>query len=192
MARITHIMKPADLPGNPDAESKAAIEALFEHLFPGYASVPDAEKPDLGGAKSGWAMVAHSPELAMKIGALSSYVVKEMPFTVARKDIRELAVQTLNLHFKCTSSFEAHVPVAESVGIPVKLQAAIPYWQTSTFFTDEQRLVIEYTQSVVTGDVPEALFARVVAAYGERGALEFTVAIANWSFWAMILGATKP
>jgi len=35
--------------------------------------------------------------------------------------------------------------------------------------------IIEYTLACVSGDVPEELFARVVAQYGEKGAVEFTI-----------------
>jgi alkylhydroperoxidase family enzyme len=52
--------------------------------------------------------------------------------------------------------------------------------------------VIEYTLAVIAGDVPDELFAKVVARYGEQGALEFTTVAAWWSFWAMILNATRP
>jgi alkylhydroperoxidase family enzyme len=74
----------------------------------------------------------------------------------------------------------------------MELLAAIPYWRTTSLFNTEQRLVIEYTNAVVAGDVPAELFARVVAQYGEKGAVEFTTAIAWWSFWAMFLNATRP
>jgi len=45
---------------------------------------------------------------------------------------------------------------------------------------------------VVSGDVPEELFAQVAARYGEAGAIECTVAIGWWSLWAMLLNTTRP
>ena len=65
----------------------------------------------------------------------------------------------------------------------------MPYWRTASLFDDEQRLVIEYAEAVTSGEVPKALFSRVVERYGDKGAVEFTAAVAWWSFWAMMLNA---
>ena len=45
--------------------------------------------------------------------------------------------------------------------------------------------------AVAAGEVPDELFAKVVKQYGEQEAFEFSVAIAWWSFWAMIINATR-
>ena len=182
MTRVKCVYKPSDYPGNPDEATKKDLEALFEHLCPGE---PKTEP------HSGYALLAQSPRLALNIARLGDYIVRDMPWT-QRRDLRELAVQTLNLHFKCDFSFQAHLAYAQVAGITLEQQAAIPYWRTSNLFDDEQRLIIEYTFAVVTGDVPAELFARVVAVYGERGAIECTAAIAWWSFWDMLLNAARP
>jgi alkylhydroperoxidase family enzyme len=182
MARVKCIYRPSDYPGSPDEATQRDLDALFEHLCPGE---PKTEP------HSGYALLAQSPRLALNIAHLGDYIVRDMPFT-QRRDLRELAVQALNLHFKCDFSFHAHLAYAQVAGISLEQQAAIPYWRTSSLFNDEQRLVIEYTFAVVSGDVPGELFSRVVAKYGERGAIEFTAAIAWWSFWDMILNAARP
>ena len=182
MARIGYIYKPSDYPGNPDETTRGELAALFEHLCPGD---PKAEP------HAGYALLAHSPRLALNIAHLADYIVREMPWT-QRRDLRELAIQALNLHFKCDFSFQAHLRYAQVSGITLEQQAAIPYWRTSSLFDEEQRLVIEYSFAVATGDVPGELFSRVVGRYGERGAVELTAAISWWSFWAMILNALRP
>jgi alkylhydroperoxidase family enzyme len=183
-ARVKGVFKPSDYPGSPDEATKKDLDALFEHLFPG-APEPKPE-PHFG-----FAILAQNPRLAMNVASLLYYIVREMPWTQQR-DLRELAVQTLNLHFKCDFSFQAHLIYAQAHGVSLEKQAAIPYWRTTNLFSDEERLVIEYTSAVVSGDVRDALFSRVVGKYGEKGAIEFTTAIAWWSLWAMILNATRP
>ena len=73
-----------------------------------------------------------------------------------------------------------------------ELLADLPHWRTSPHFDAEQRLVAEYALAVVAGDVPEPLFAQIVAAYGEKGAIECTTVAGLWAFWAMLLNATRP
>jgi alkylhydroperoxidase family enzyme len=182
MARVKCVYKPADYPGPLDETTRSDLAALFEHLCPGE---PKAEP------HSGYALLAQSPRLALNIAHLGDYIVRDMPWT-QRRDLRELAIQALNLHYKCDFSFHAHLTYAQVSGISLEQQAALPYWRTSSLFDDEQRLVIEYSFAVATGDVPGELFSRVVGKYGERGAVEFTAAIAWWAFWAMILNAVRP
>ncbi len=185
MARVKQVFKPADFPGSPDEGTRRALSELFEHMFPGQ---PDAEIP---GNHAGFATVARDPRLALCLIELSDYIVREMPWTSQRRDLRELAIQALNLHFKCDYSFQSHIRPAQGLGVTVEQQALLPFWRTANAFNDEQRLAIEYALAVVAGDVPDELFARVVATYGEQAAIECTVGIAWWSFWAMIINATR-
>jgi alkylhydroperoxidase family enzyme len=182
MARIRGVGKPADWPGEMDAQTRKGFDELF-------AFVPDTE---FTGRHFGYAIPsAQSPWLALHIAKLTTYVVRDMEWP-KRVDLRELALQTLNTHFKCDFSFESHVDYAKSAGITAEMQAAIPDWRTSPLFNDEQRLVIEYTYATCVGDAPDALFARVVQAYGEKGAIEFTTVVATFSFWAMLINAARP
>ena len=84
------------------------------------------------------------------------------------------------------------MPNAHAAGITDAHLSALREWHTSDLFSEEQRLVIEYANVVVTGAVPAELFARVVAQYGETGTVEFTTIVAFWSAWAMIINAAHP
>jgi len=185
MARVKLVFKPTDFPGAPDDGTKSALKELFDHMFPGNSN------PEIPGKSSAFATVARDPRLALRLIKLSDYILWEMPWTSQRQALKQLAIQTLNLHFKCDFSFQSHIRPAQACGITLEQQACLPFWQTANVFDDEQRLVIEYTLAVVTGQVPDTLFARVVKQYGEQQALEFSVAIAWWSFWAMIINATR-
>jgi alkylhydroperoxidase family enzyme len=185
MTRVKAVFRPEDYPGTPDPQTKAELAELFAHLFPGKAD------PEIDLSHAGVAIAALNPKLALNLATLSEFIALEMPWC-HRADLRELAIQALNLHFKCDFAFQARLPNAQAAGIGAELLAAIPYWRTSPMFNEEQRLVVEYTNAVVVGDVPEGLFARVSDIYGEKGAVEFTAAVAWWSFWAMLLNATGP
>lgn len=175
MARVRLIREPGGAPSPEIAE-------LFETLFPGNPA------PAFNDAHSLMAVLAHSPQLALPAARLSAAVILDSGWG-QRAGLRELAFQTLGRHFGDSFSIQARLPNAEAAGLTTEQRAAIPDWRASELFDDEQKLVIEYTQAVVTGRVPETLFARLVARYGERETVECTVAIGFWSFWAMVAGA---
>lgn len=185
MSRITPVYKPGDYPGPLDGKTAEELAELFGYLFPGNPA------PEIDRSHAGVAIAAHNPKLALQLAMLSRFIALDMPWC-QRSDLRELAIQTLNLHYKCDFAFQARLPNAKAAGVAPELLAAIPYFRTTPLFTEEQRLVIEYTNAVVTGDVPADVLARVVERYGEKGAVECTTAIAWWSFWAMFLNAARP
>jgi alkylhydroperoxidase family enzyme len=185
-ARVTLVTKPSAYPGAPDDKTKADLDALFKHMF------PQSEDPEIPGTAAVFGVIAQNPVLALHLVKVSDYLTRENDFTVGRTDLRQLLIQTLCYHFKCDFNFTSHFKAAAAAGISLQQQALIPFWKTSNAFNDEQKLVIEYTYAVVSGDVPAELFARVVSHFGEKTAIECTVAIAWWSFWAMIANAAAP
>ena len=185
MPRVKAVHKPSDYPGNPDEATRKDLAELFGHLF------PNADNPEIDNAHCGIAIAAQNPKLALNLAKISRFIATETGWC-QRADLRELAIQTLNLHFKSDFSFQTRVPHARAAGIGAELLAALPYWRTTNAFNEEQRLVIEYTNAVVSGDVPSELFKKVVETYGEKGAVEFTALVGFWSFWAMFLNATRP
>ena len=182
MARVKSIFKISDHPMAAEPATGEALQELFDHLFPG---------GPVGEPHAGYAILAQSPKLALNIAKMSDCILGDVGWT-RRRDLRELSVQALNLHYKCDFSFHAHLSLAELSGITLEQQAALPYWQTSALFNEEQKLVIEYTLACISGEVDEELFAKVVDHYGEQGAIEFTVTVGWWSLWAMLLNATRP
>ena len=184
-ARVTLVNKPGDYPGTPDDATRRQLADLFAYLCP---QMPD---PEIDASHAGIAIAALNPNLALQFAKLSVLIAVELPWC-QRRDLRELAIQTVNLHFKCDYSFQARMPGAVAAGIGIEQQKALPVWQNSTLFSDEQRLVIEYTNSVVRGQVPGEIFARSVECYGEKGAVELTSLVAFWSFWALFLNALRP
>lgn len=183
--RVKGIFRPADYPPGPDGKPDAEIAALFDHLFPG------VENPEIDRNHAGIALAAHNPKLALHLAQLSRFLALDTSWC-QRADLRELAIQTVNRHYGSDYSFQARLPNARAAGISDALLAELPRWRTSGAFDEEQRLVIEYAQAVVSGDVPAALFSRIVRRYGEKGAIECTTVIAFWSAWAMLINAAGP
>lgn len=183
MNRITPLFTPGDCPSDADPETRREIGAFFAAMFPGNPA------PAIDGPHTGLALAAHSPVFAQKLSALTSSVVLELGWS-KRQDLMELAIQAVNLHFGCSFSFETRLGKADGTGIGLARIAALPMWRTSKLFDDEQRLVLEYVEAVVTGSVPDELFARVKEKWGQKGTVEFTAVIGTFSLWAMLINAT--
>jgi alkylhydroperoxidase family enzyme len=182
MARFPGVSHPRNWPGEMDAATKQGFDELFAFL-------PDEE---FTGRHFGYAVpTAQNPRLSLHIAKLTSYVVREMAWP-KRVDLRELAIQTVNLHFKCGFNYLSHVGYAETSGISAEMQREIPIWRTSDLFDEEQRLVIEFTYATASGDVSDELFQRVRARWGETGAIEFTTVVAMFGFWAMLVNVAAP
>ncbi len=183
--RLRAIFQPSDHPDFAGEGPDGEVRKLFDYLCPG----SDAPKLDTGHA--GLAILAHNPAMARHFAALTRFMVLETGWA-KHQDLRELAIQSINRHFKSGFSWQARLPHAPAAGISAAQLEAIGDWRTGDLFNDEQRLVLEYTEAVVTGVIPDALFQRVVDHFGEREAVEFTTLIGVWSAWAMIINAGQP
>lgn len=186
MSRVKLVQTAEEFPAEELAGAKDDLDALFAHVDSWGAG------PRISDTGKVFAVVARNPRLAHLLIKVSDYMTKECPWTTDRNDLRQLMIQTLNLHYRCDYNFQSHLSSAEKVGISAEMQAAIPYWEFSNMFDDEQKLVIEFTFAAVTGDVPQELFDRVVAHFGEMGAIEFSIGVAWWAFWAIIANAARP
>lgn len=185
MARITLINRPADYPGTPDAATREALDELFATMFPGQSD------PAFDEAHAGMAIAAHNPKLALALGRISGLIAGQLGWC-QRTDLRELAIQRLTRHFHSDYSWQSRLHHAEVAGLTPEQLADVATWRASAHFDADQRLTLEYTEAAVAGTVPDDLFARLKARFGETGAVECTTLIAFWSFWAMLLSATRP
>ncbi len=185
VARLTAIHRPADHPQSRHEGTAREAAELFEYLC------PNSTAPQIDRSHDGIAIAAQNPRLALNLAQLSRFMALELQWC-RRPDLRELAIQAVNAHFGCEYSFNSRIRAAEAAGIGIDLQRALPQWRLNALFNAEQKLVIEYTLAVVGGKVPDDLFARVVASFGEKGTVEFTAVAGFWAFWAMFLNATRP
>lgn len=188
-SRVKVIDQQSAYPGTPDETTKKDLKELLEYVGGHY---PEPEGLVITGGHAGIAIVAHNPRLALELLKTTHAVFDKNTWSAKHYGLKELAVQVVNLYFKCDLCFQAHLEVAKNNGISIEQQAALPYWRTAAhMFSEDQLLVIEYTNAVCSGDVPDELFARVVKKYGEKEAVECTSVAAIWTCWALILNATK-
>lgn len=182
MARVTPIRTAGQYPANADDATRAGLDELFAGMFPGNPA------GEIDRNHSGMAVAANSPKLASMMGQMSRFVVIELGWS-QRKALSELAIRTVNSHYGSAFSDAARLGAAKAAGLSDAQIATVPDWR-SDLFDMEQSLVIEYTGAVLRGAVDDALFARMVAAFGDRETVECTAAIGWWAMWAMLIEAT--
>lgn len=182
--RVTPVFRPSDYPGTPDTVTAGELDALFARLFPGVAD------PRFADDHAGMAIAALSPALAGCLGDLSRFMALDLPWS-GRTDLRELAIQTVNLAHGCRYAFDARIPACAAAGVGAEMLAGLAGPHDNGLFDAEQALVVDYAGAVVASCVTDDLSARMVAAFGERGTVECTAVIAFWSFWALFLNATR-
>ena len=182
MARVNPIRRAGQYPDGADAQTRAGLDDLFAGMFPGN---PEGE---IDRNHSGMAVAANSPKLAGLMAQMSRFVVIELDWS-QRKALSELAIRTVNHHYGSRFSNDARLGAAKAAGLSDAQIAEVPDWR-SDLFDAEQSLVIEYAEAVMDGAVGDALFARMVAAFGEKDTVECTAAIGWWAMWAMLIVAT--
>src|SRR5262245_27763152 len=169
MSRMRVVRRPEDCSGSPQDAKE-----LFDLLF------PNGGERQLSGGQQGWGLVAaQHPQTAIALIKLTKGIAAG-PFLSQRTDLREIAIQSVNLQQKCEFSYRSHLKYLDGVGVSMETIAALPYWRTSSLFTAEQKLVIEYTLAVLDSSVSDELFKRVADAFGRDGAAELALAVAHW------------
>jgi alkylhydroperoxidase family enzyme len=175
------VRRPEDCPGS--AQDADELFGLF---------MPEGSERRLTDAQLGWGLVAaQDPQAAVALVKFTRKIAGG-PILSKRLDLRELAIQAVNMHFRCEFSHRSHMTYLSKIGLPVESIAALPYWRTSPLYSAEQRLVIEYNLAVASGNVADDLHDRVAGVFGEQGAAELALAAALWCFWAVFLNAARP
>lgn len=105
--------------------------------------------------------------------------------------LRELVILRIAVINRVEYEFTSHVPHARKAGVSDAKMAAVRSGDMSAF-DDLERLVLEYAE-VMTREVhvPDALFARVAAAFDARGRVELTATVAAYNMVSRFLAALQ-
>jgi 4-carboxymuconolactone decarboxylase len=106
-------------------------------------------------------------------------------------DMRELMILRVAVINRATFEFAAHAPHARSAGVSDEKIEAIRTWPAETDrFTDDERLVLELTDSM-TRDVvvPDLLSERLRKRFDARGLVEVVATVAAYNMVSRFLVA---
>lgn len=106
---------------------------------------------------------------------------------------RELAICMVSKLLAYDYQFDSHAPIAVSAGLDAGAVAGLPSWRDSAAFSDDDRLVLEYTEALTgQADVSDDLLGRVRDRLGEDAkVMELTATIAFYGCGARFLKALR-
>lgn len=189
MSRIPEIRSVDDYPVALDGEERAVLQAAIDALKT-YAATyaADGAEPRI---PNSMAATLHSPVVAQKISDLSDHMMNHLPWGQRKKD-RELMILLVNKRLKNEYAFRAHSMFGGAAGLSTAQIANLDFYETSDLFDEQERTVLRFTSAALDGEIPDALFEEARAIYGTKELMEFIIAIAYWTFWAVILNCTRP
>jgi alkylhydroperoxidase family enzyme len=133
--------------------------------------------------------LSNSPKLARRVFPLGSYFMQEASLDPR---LRELAVLILMKRLNCAYGFTRHIEIAEGVGISREQIDNIGSYQTSSLFSDDDKLIIRYAEDLTQkGQVDDELFRQVKDRIGQQNILDLTAATAFWNMMARNLNALQ-
>jgi alkylhydroperoxidase family enzyme len=92
----------------------------------------------------------------------------------------------------CRYGFVRHIPIAEQTGISRAQIDAIPSYQTSALFSEEDKRIIQYAEDLtLKGQVDDSLFNQLKERLGQQNLVDLTGAIAFWNMMARNLNALQ-
>jgi AhpD family alkylhydroperoxidase len=129
--------------------------------------------------------LAHSPVLLRRVSSLGNVFLGDLKLD---PKLRELAVLQLFRVNRCDYGFQQHVVIGKAVGLNDKQIANVGAYRSYPYYSDAERLVLEYAE-MVTRDivVSDDLFARVRDQFSDEEIVELTMAIAYWNMMSRFL-----
>jgi alkylhydroperoxidase family enzyme len=106
--------------------------------------------------------------------------------------VRELAILRIAVINKADYEFVAHVPFGLQAGMSQQQIEAISDWEQSKLFSDADRAVLAYTDSMTRHvHVPDAVFAPLKQHFNARELTELTATIAAYNLVSRFLEALE-
>jgi AhpD family alkylhydroperoxidase len=130
-------------------------------------------------------VMAHSPELMRSWWDMMMVALARLSLDAR---LRELAILRVFQVLRCGYGFAHHVRLAKRMGLTTQEIEALAQYESAREFSEVDRIVLRYTDSVTAlrPDAPD--LARELLAYlRERDLVELTFCIANWNLMARLV-----
>ena len=112
--------------------------------------------------------------------------------TVLGGAYRELAILLVGLLNSADYEYRVHLPFAFREGVSEAQVEALETWRTSPLFSDKERVVLQYTETITKSvQVPDELFSEVSRYFTSREVVELTAVIAGYNLVSRILVALQ-
>jgi 4-carboxymuconolactone decarboxylase len=161
-----------------------------EHLSAAQQAVYDAIKSGPRGVVRGPALIwLHSPEYAARVQRVSEFLRWD---TVLGQRLSELAILITARHYNAHFIWFNHHELAAENGVSAKVIDAIKNRRRPDMDRkDEEAIYFFTTEMLETHDVSEGTLARIVALFGEKGAIELGALIGHYHLGAITLATAR-
>jgi len=130
--------------------------------------------------------LANTPEILAKFIPMANEVRNAAAFD---PKLRELAILAVARTLDSSYEFAAHSILARRVGVPDEKIQAIPQFETSVLFSDEERDVMQLAREVTqTAKASDATWAAVHDRYGDKKTVALLLNIAWYNLVARVNG----
>lgn len=107
-------------------------------------------------------------------------------------NLRELAILRVGNIYQAKYEFTQHVPIALQTGVKQEQIDALPDWEKSGKFNEQERAILRYTDEVTKNiRVRDDTFAAVRSFLSEEGIVELTTTIGYYGMVCRILEALQ-
>ncbi|AOL24610.1 Alkylhydroperoxidase family enzyme, contains CxxC motif [Erythrobacter litoralis] len=172
-----------------EAEEKTVL-ALYAMLFGDRD--PVAEPGTATGTPGDWWTVFANSPATLKHAA-QGFAYYRSPERKLDPVLRELGQTWAGWATGSQFVFSQHCKSLRGLAVPEEKIESIPTWQTSDAFSARERLVLAYSDRLVThaGRVPDALFAQVKAEFSDEEILELTYITCLYQMHAVMSRALR-
>ena len=172
---------PSRLKPKPFAELTPAQQEQHERIQRMRPPRPDGQ---FGGPFDPW---IRSPEVAQRALSLGNFIWERT--TVGRR-IVELAIIVTGRHWRSNVEWVAHARMAREQGVSDDVIRAVFEKRVPKDAPADELLTIEVCRALhETQDLPEPLYDRAVATWGEQGLMDIIQTIGFYTFVSMTLNA---
>ncbi|MFV0533817.1 MAG: carboxymuconolactone decarboxylase family protein [Cumulibacter sp.] len=174
------------------SESDAPIvQRMYDQLFGAGVDPVDTPGTATGTPGDWWTVFALAPDVLEH--AVHGFRLYANPERTLSPVLRELGQTRAGWLRGSQFVFSQHCKSCRKLGMSESKIAAIPAWQTSDEFSDQERAVLAYTDALVAdgGRVADGLFDALKRFLSDKEILEFTYITAMYDMHAVIARALR-
>jgi alkylhydroperoxidase family enzyme len=81
----------------------------------------------------------------------------------------------------------------QAAGVPLRKIFSVITWRESEWFSEREKIALELTEEItrIQGGVPDFLWDRALAEFGDRGLADLVLAISTINVWNRIAISTR-
>ena len=130
-----------------------------------------------------------SPDLMLRVMALGDYLRFRTLFPTR---LNELIILMTARHFTQQYEWSFHYPIAVKEGLSGDTIKAIAEGRRPSGMSADEELIYEFcTELLHNNSVSDPTYARVVARWGEQGAIEMVGVVGYYTFQSMVLNTAR-